>query len=413
MEIGMADPNQPPTAAAQPGAGQGAPTAGSAPIMASSPTPDPRIEEAFAKFQAEIARLQALLAATEADRAASQNRLDQSAALLAKIEAQQTDISATATLAVAAKTQISDAQGVIATKSAHIQDAQTHADKVRADLDRALTAAQAKLTEVEGNSDRVKAAADAATALQAALAATKAAGEADAASVKSAATTAAADAATSKKLADKAATVESRIAAYEARLAEFEQKATKQLQDIVDLLPGATSAGLAHAFDQRRKTFLEPSKLWQWIFVGSIAFLVVLAISGLVQAWLHTEALGYGELFRLWLSRLPIAASLVWLALYASRETGLAKRLEEDYGYKSAIASSFQGFQQQMKEIGTTAVPNSPLGKLCEDTLFTLASPPGRIYEKHPLTVTPASEIGAIVKATLEATLSKKSEPPR
>ena len=63
--------------------------------------------------------------------------------------------------------------------------------------------------------------------------------------------------------------------------------------------------------------------------MGSIAFLVVLAISGLVQAWLHTEALGYGELFRLWLSRLPIAASLVWLALYASRETGLAKRLEE------------------------------------------------------------------------------------
>jgi hypothetical protein len=27
--------------------------------MASSPTPDPRIEEAFAKFQAEITRLQA------------------------------------------------------------------------------------------------------------------------------------------------------------------------------------------------------------------------------------------------------------------------------------------------------------------------------------------------------------------
>jgi hypothetical protein len=409
----MADPNQPPIAVAQTGAAQGvsAPTAGSAPTMASSPTLDPRIEEAFAKFQADIARLQALLAATEADRNTLQDRLNQSTALLAKIEAAQTDISTTATQATAAKTQISDAQSVIATKSTHIQDAQTHADKVRADLDRALTAAQAKLTEITGNNDRAKAAADAATALQAALATVKAAGEADAGQVKSAATAAATDAAATKKLADKAATVETRIAAYEARLAEFEQKATKQLQDIVDLLPGATSAGLAHAFDQRRNTFLEPSKRWQWIFVGSIALLVILAISGLLQASLHTEPQGWDQLFRLWLVRAPIAVALVWLALYASREAGLAKRLEEDYGYKSAIASSFQGFQQQMKEVGAAAAPNSPLGKLCTDTLLTLASPPGRIYEKHSLTVTPASEITAIVKATLEATTGKKSEP--
>ena len=407
----MADPIQPPSVGDQPGAGQGAPTAGIAPAVASSPPPDARVEEAFAKFQADIARLQALLASVEAERTTLQERLNQSAAQLAKIEAAQADISSTATQAAAAKTSISDAQGVIATKSEHIQAAQTHADKVRADLDRALTAAQAKVIEVEGNNDRAKAAADAATAAQVALTSTKATGDADAASVKTAATTAAADAATTKKLADKAATVENRIADYEARLAEFEQKAAKQLQDIVDLLPGATSAGLAHAFDQRRNTFLEPGERWQWIFVGSIVALVILAFTGLVQAWIHTDPLTYSELFRLWLSRLPIAGALVWLALYASRETGLAKRLEEDYGYKSAIASSFQGFQHQMKEIGTSAAPNSPLGKLCEDTLLTLASPPGRIYEKQPLTITPASEVAAIVRATLEAAGVKKSEP--
>jgi hypothetical protein len=88
----------------------------------------------------------------------------------------------------------------------------------------------------------------------------------------------------------------------------------------------------------------------------------------------------------------------------------LAKRLEEDYGYKSAIASSFQGFQQQMRDIGATAAPNSPLGKLCDDTLSTLASPPGRIYEKHGLTVTPTTEIAAIARATVDAVMAKKSE---
>jgi hypothetical protein len=175
-------------------------------------------------------------------------------------------------------------------------------------------------------------------------------------------------------------------------------------------LPGATSAGLAHAFDKRRNTFLEPSKRWQWIFVGSIIALAVLAITGLFQVYNNGPTLTYGELFRLWLSRAPIAASLIWLALHASRESSLAKRLEEDYGYKSAIASSFQGFQQQMKEIGATVASSSPLGKLCGDTLSTLASPPGRIYERHALIVTPSTEVAALAKAVADAINAKKSE---
>jgi hypothetical protein len=380
-----------------------------APNLGSS-TLDLRTEEALARLQADITRLQALLAATEADRATLQDRLNQSAALLAKIETQQADSSATATLAAAAKSQIADAQGVIATKSAHIQDAQMHADKIRGDLDRTLTSALAQLTDIEGNKDRAKTSADTATAHQAALAASKTASDVDALVVKNAAAAATADALTTKKLADKAATIENRVAGYEARLEEFEQKAAKQLQDIIGLLPGATSAGLAHAFDERRTTFLEPGKRWQWIFVGSIVLLGILAISGVIQVYYSGGVLTYSELFRLWLSRVPIAASLVWLALHASRESSLAKRLEEDYGYKSAIASSFQGFQQQMREIGSIAAPNSPLGKLCDDTLLTLATPPGRIYEKHALNITPSTEFAALAKVAVEAVLAKKSQ---
>ena len=409
----MAEPNQPPGALTAQGdstitAGP-SPVAGSSPTFASS-TVDIRTEEALARLQADIARLQALLTTTEADRVTLQDRLTQSAALLAKIEAQQADATTTATLAAAAKAQIADVQAVIATKSSHIQDAQTHADKVRGDLDRTLTAAQAQLIDIDGNKDRAKAAAEAAASLQAALAASKAAGEADAIIVKSAAAAAAADAVATRKLAEKAATIETRIEEYESRLAVFEEKAAKQLQDIIDLLPGATSAGLAHAFDRRRNTFLEPGKRWQWIFVGSIIALVLLAATGLFQVYSNSASLTYGELLRLWLSRLPIAASLVWLALHASRESSLARRLEEDYGYKAAIASSFQGFQQQMKDVGAAVAPGSPLGKLCDDTLLTLASPPGRIYERHELTVTPSTELASLIKATVDAVLAKKAE---
>lgn len=207
-----------------------------------------------------------------------------------------------------------------------------------------------------------------------------------------------------KGLSDKAQTVEKRIADYETRLGELELQSNQQLKTIIGLLPGATSAGLAAAFDERRKSFLSPTQKWQWLFVGSVILLVVLACTGMYHLYEDGRVLGYDELLRLWLGRAPVAAALVWLAIHASRESALAKRLEEDYGYKAAVAASFQGFQKQMAEIEERAGNDSPLTRLCADTLATIGSPPGRIYERHRLTVTPTDEIKDVVKALADKT---------
>lgn len=111
---------------------------------------------------------------------------------------------------------------------------------------------------------------------------------------------------------------------------------------------------LAYAFDQRRQTFLKPTVRWQWLFVGSVIAIVILAFSGLWNAYAAKAPLTYDELLRLWLTRLPIAAALTWLALYAGRESAMAKRLEEDYGYKSATAS----LGQLKDEVQTCAYPS-------------------------------------------------------
>ena len=366
------------------------------------------ISEALASARADIVALKDLLSAAEAAKATILEHLVLSTRTLADIQVRDRELATAATQSLAARTQITDAQAVIATKSDHIQNAQAHADKVRGDLDRSLTAAQTQLTDIEGSKARAKAAADTAAEMQVAATASKTAAEVEMGAVKRALEGAVADSAKTQALADKAAIIEERIAQYENTLKELHAGSATQLKTILALLPGATSAGLASAFDMRRKTFLEPTKRWQAIFVGSIALLVLLAATGVAQAYFSRASLNYDDLLRLWILRLPIAASLIWLALHSSREASLAKRLEEDYGFKSAISSSFQGFQQQMKEIGVSAAPGSPLGKLCEDTLATLASHPGRIYEKHALTITPAAEIAEIVKATVEAVLPKR-----
>jgi hypothetical protein len=338
----------------------------------------------------------AIAAATEAQ--------TQTGAAMAEAQAKLQEISSVATQAAAAKANITDAQAVIATKSDHIDGAQKHADKVRGDMDRALTATQANVTETDGLKTRAAAIVDGVTQLQAAVAKSKADADSNAEAIRKsfAAAKEAADAA--KKLADIADQVEHKLSTYEATLADLQERSDSQLKTIVGLLPGATSAGLASAFDGRRQTFLEPSRRWQWWFVGSVIALIVLGVTGLLQLYIGgNETLTYEKLLRIWLARIPVAAALVWLALYTSREAALAKRLEEDYGYKSAVAASFQGFQKQMQEVAATVGADSPLGKLCHDTLIAIASPPGRIYDKHALTVSPSGEIKELAGALIEA----------
>lgn len=364
--------------------------------------PDAAAEETIKNYNATLTTLSEVCEATKTAAAEAVETQKAITEAHAQAQAKLEEIAATATQALAAQTQITAEQAVIATKSDHIQKAQEHADTVRAGLDRTLTAATQQATEAEGLKARAQSAADNSATVLAEIRAAKAAAEADAAAGLEARKSAEEAASVTQGLAEKAAVVETRVASYEKRLAELEVECATQLKTIEALLRGATSAGLAHAFDQRRQTFLKPHNRWQVVFVGSVLAIVVLTITGLWHVYHANTVPTYDELIRLWLARLPIAGALVWLALHASRESALAKRLEEDYGYKSAIASCFEGFRKQMADVGKDIDTESPLAKLCGDTLTTIATPPGRIYDKHALTVTPAADLAGSAKAVVE-----------
>jgi hypothetical protein len=355
-----------------------------------------------ASVKAQVASEQAATAESAATAlAAIAEAQGRGAAALADAQAKLAEITAVGTQAVAAKTAITDEQAVIATKSDHIQKAQEHADKVRADLDRVLTAATQQATDAEGLKARSQAAADSSTTLLTEIRTTKGTIDSEAAAVAALRTTAEESTAVTKGLADRASVVESRVASYEADLANLKTQSLQQLKTIEDLLPGATGAGLAHAFNARRIGFLNPYKLWQGLFVVFVVALVGIGASVLWHAYHVQTPLTWEELGRLWLARLPVAGPLLWLALHASREAALAKRLEEDYGFKAAVASSLEGFQKKMAEVGNVD-PNSPLAKLVNRTLATMSAPPGRIYDKQRLVTSPVDEAKDAAKALAE-----------
>lgn len=348
----------------------------------------------------------------EADALAAQVADSRRAALECLAEAQKLLADAklaAASISAAAEKMIGD-QAVVATKSDHIQDAQTHADKVRAELDKVLTAASGDAAKAEAFRARSQTASDDIAKVSGEIAASKISVEAALAAVLEAQNSAGESSAISGGLAEKASQIESSLRKYEQRLQELGEQSERQLATITGLLPGATSAGLASAFDKRAGSFKTPQKRWQWIFVGSLLSLIALGLTGAWHAIFSHAVLTYDELVRLWLARLPVAAALLWLTLHAGRESALSKRLEEDYGYKSAIASSFEGFRHQMAEASSKAGDGTPLSKLCDDTLLTIATPPGRIYERHKLTVTPGNEIAALAAALVAAIKARGEE---
>lgn len=312
------------------------------------------------------------------------------------------EINSVATQCLAAKTKVEDWQAVVASKSAHIQEAQEHADRVRANLDRALTSASQYITDSEAIKMKAQLALDVANQSLIEIRTIKSSVDTERADIETASEAAQQSSAAMRTLAEKACSTEERIAAYERRLTEMDEQHQEKLKSITELLPGAASAGLAHAFHARAQTFHKPQRFWQWIFICSVLTNVGIAAVGLWH-FIHTGvAPSYDELWRLLLTRFPVAGFLIWLAIHAGREAALAKRLEEDYGYKAAVAASFLGFNQQILKINTEASKDTPLAKLCTDTLSTIATPPGKIYEKHPLSFSLTEEIRHISRAVTQ-----------
>lgn len=293
----------------------------------------------------------------------------------------------------ALKTQVEQSAQVAAQRSEHIEEGRVYVDKKRAEIDVILNTAQQSAGSAESQHQASRANAENLTTLYVAAQKVKADTDSIAEAVASVLEDCNAHAVTTKALADKAETTDKRIAEYEARLAGLETTANDRLKTIESLLPGAASAGLASAFNQRRAHFKWPQRVWQGVFVFSL--LALLVIAGLEFSLFSKldGALTWDRLGLSLLHRLPFALPLIWLAIHSGHKAALAQRVEEDYAFKETVSRSFEGYRREMAELEGKAAPNSALTRLCAGVLGVITNPPGRIYEKHPLNNTPLSAL--------------------
>lgn len=162
-------------------------------------------------------------------------------------------------------------------------------------------------------------------------------------------------------------------------LSRLQEKCKQQERVIDSILPRGASAGLAAAFSERGKQ-LEFAK-WTWLFLFAIS-LVGLSLF----AW-HLIDMPVPEGTTFWnqlLSRLPLAAPLVWLGWFSAIQYGNIIRVQEDYAFKEATSKAFQGYKDHMEHLRNVDLDEgkTALTLLSEATINVLSREPLRIYGK-------------------------------
>lgn len=128
-------------------------------------------------------------------------------------------------------------------------------------------------------------------------------------------------------------------------------------QQIEELLPGATSAGLAKAYKDMKESFDDPIKNATTVYYFSIGIMVVASFVFSIESvggehWIsfvkfeNWDAVLKGLVFRL-----PFYGAVIWLAFVASKRRSEYQRLQQEYAHKEALAKSYESYKTQLEEL--------------------------------------------------------------
>lgn len=245
------------------------------------------------------------------------------------------------------------------------------------------------------------------------------------------------------EVAETAKAAQQRVTEYENKLLEQTSLYQELRSKIEGLLPGATSAGLASAFRAQRDRFKKSQGFWLIAFVATIVLLLAAGFYGLPissqrtlpQAMKQTASQAVPQatqqtsppsvqpettndsweaLLRHFVSRLPLVLPLIWFGIYAGGNYMLAIRGEEEYAFKEAVSTAFEGYKREMASIPNppgNATP--PIVSFCENVLQALTRRPGQIYEGPHDDMTPLGSVAKAVSDTAEAlkAITEKIKP--
>jgi len=160
----------------------------------------------------------------------------------------------------------------------------------------------------------------------------------------------------------------------------FKENQEKRYQElykkIESLLPGAVSAGLARAYQEKREKFEKQTKFWGCAFVIGM---IGLFIAGFFI--INKENNTLEDTFLHLLKYSPLYLPAIWLAFYAGRRRNENMRLEQKYAHKEALAKSYIGYKKQIEELQEKE-KDELLTNLLKTSTYIIAEDPSYVLDK-------------------------------
>lgn len=179
------------------------------------------------------------------------------------------------------------------------------------------------------------------------------------------------------------------------RMAILEDEYTETSKKIRALLPDALTAGLSHAFSEKRKEeIIDGKKLNTYFFLAILGLVLVSIIPFIVNMYMLKEGktleliISYAP--RIVLAILPLYIPFLWLAYFSNKRINLSKRLVEEYTHKEVLSKTFEGLSKQIENIEDEDMSEELRIKLLYNILDVSSENPGKLisdYNKadHPV----------------------------
>lgn len=184
---------------------------------------------------------------------------------------------------------------------------------------------------------------------------------------------------------------------------EFRKAQTRDLdqlkKQIRDLLPQAMTAGLSHAYEEKRKSEEAEGKQAEIIFRWSIAVLLVISIIPVVVSLysLFHDRKNLDEIIhnipQVVLAILPLYAPAFWFAISASKRIKLAKRLTEEYAHKEALSKTFEGLSTQIGSLPDSKSSRELKIRLLYNIISASSDNPGKLISDYNNSDNPILEV--------------------
>lgn len=165
---------------------------------------------------------------------------------------------------------------------------------------------------------------------------------------------------------------------------------------IESLLPGALSAGLSQAYEEKKNTEIleigKSSRTFFWSIIGltfisgaPVIYYIHLLVSG--QKTIQDIAALSPNVF---LAMLPVYIPCLWVAYSSDKKSKLSKRLAEEYAHKASLSKTFEGISRQVSKLSDDKLSADLESRLLYNLIQVSAENPGKLisdYDKsdHPL----------------------------